>query len=172
MLFLNEGVYFFFQAEDGIRDRDVTGVQTCALPISRPARREPVERDRADRQPRGERRLLGREEDLQDLPPRLLGARVLRLGQRHRPALEPLHEVPVLVLHPPEVTHASGRTTLLSPRKWPGRAGPGRGRGPGPGPGPSPPHIRHRVLAPRRNSCWTVADEQAQEPPPEEDGEL
>src|SRR6266540_6090397 len=25
--------YFFFQAEDGIRVRDVTGVQTCALPI-------------------------------------------------------------------------------------------------------------------------------------------
>src|SRR5699024_12043886 len=24
----------FFQAEDGIRDRNVTGVQTCALPIS------------------------------------------------------------------------------------------------------------------------------------------
>src|SRR5437667_1257236 len=24
---------FFFQAEDGIRARDVTGVQTCALPI-------------------------------------------------------------------------------------------------------------------------------------------
>ena len=23
--------FFFFQAEDGIRDRDVTGVQTCAL---------------------------------------------------------------------------------------------------------------------------------------------
>src|SRR5437773_8492229 len=30
---------FFFQAEDGIRDRDVTGVQTCALPISRLPRR-------------------------------------------------------------------------------------------------------------------------------------
>src|SRR5437773_7435802 len=28
------GASFFFQAEDGIRDRDVTGVQTCALPIS------------------------------------------------------------------------------------------------------------------------------------------
>src|SRR2546429_3949842 len=27
---------FFFQAEDGIRDVAVTGVQTCALPISRP----------------------------------------------------------------------------------------------------------------------------------------
>src|SRR6266498_2866209 len=26
--------FFFFQAEDGIRDADVTGVQTCALPIS------------------------------------------------------------------------------------------------------------------------------------------
>src|SRR5690606_39904392 len=26
---------FFFQAEDGIRDFHVTGVQTCALPISR-----------------------------------------------------------------------------------------------------------------------------------------
>src|SRR2546429_7262561 len=28
-------VFFFFQAEDGIRDVAVTGVQTCALPISR-----------------------------------------------------------------------------------------------------------------------------------------
>src|SRR5207237_3321627 len=30
---------FFFQAEDGIRDSSVTGVQTCALPIS--TRRRP-----------------------------------------------------------------------------------------------------------------------------------
>src|SRR5256885_5230454 len=28
-------VFFFFQAEDGIRDYKVTGVQTCALPILR-----------------------------------------------------------------------------------------------------------------------------------------
>src|SRR2546429_7246047 len=28
--------YFFFQAEDGIRDVAVTGVQTCALPICDP----------------------------------------------------------------------------------------------------------------------------------------
>src|SRR5260370_41269132 len=27
--------FFFFQAEDGIRDSSVTGVQTCALPISK-----------------------------------------------------------------------------------------------------------------------------------------
>src|SRR5256885_7668003 len=29
-------VFFFFQAEDGIRDYKVTGVQTCALPICVP----------------------------------------------------------------------------------------------------------------------------------------
>src|SRR5438093_8481393 len=29
--------FFFFQAEDGIRDWSVTGVQTCALPISKSA---------------------------------------------------------------------------------------------------------------------------------------
>ena len=28
-----ELLFFFFQAEDGIRDIGVTGVQTCALPI-------------------------------------------------------------------------------------------------------------------------------------------
>src|SRR5687768_16246892 len=31
-------MFFFFQAEDGIRDVAVTGVQTCALPISAPHR--------------------------------------------------------------------------------------------------------------------------------------
>src|SRR5258707_2147911 len=31
--------FFFFQAEDGIRDIGVTGVQTCALPISPISRR-------------------------------------------------------------------------------------------------------------------------------------
>src|SRR2546425_7102140 len=37
--------FFFFQAEDGIRDKLVTGVQTCALPISdrpRATRRVPA----------------------------------------------------------------------------------------------------------------------------------
>src|SRR5437773_5766339 len=34
VMLLGFGFFFFFQAEDGIRDRDVTGVQTCALPIS------------------------------------------------------------------------------------------------------------------------------------------
>src|SRR6266540_6365251 len=34
--------FFFFQAEDGIRDRDVTGVQTCALPILQQGLSEPL----------------------------------------------------------------------------------------------------------------------------------
>src|SRR2546430_7589140 len=33
--------FFFFQAEDGIRDLTVTGVQTCALPICRRLHRHP-----------------------------------------------------------------------------------------------------------------------------------
>src|SRR5438552_7394874 len=32
-------IFFFFQAEDGIRDDLVTGVQTCALPIFIPSRK-------------------------------------------------------------------------------------------------------------------------------------
>src|SRR5256885_6115747 len=32
-------LFFFFQAEDGIRDYKVTGVQTCALPILRVGKR-------------------------------------------------------------------------------------------------------------------------------------
>src|SRR2546425_7414148 len=36
MLASKEFFFFFFQAEDGIRDKLVTGVQTCALPISLP----------------------------------------------------------------------------------------------------------------------------------------
>src|SRR5699024_11693471 len=35
---------FFLQAEDGIRDRNVTGVQTCALPILDPELSQPLAR--------------------------------------------------------------------------------------------------------------------------------
>src|SRR3989441_6912669 len=42
--------FFFFQAEDGIRDKLVTGVQTCALPISSEVGRErqPAPAEEAD----------------------------------------------------------------------------------------------------------------------------
>src|SRR2546430_12003383 len=36
-------IFFFFQAEDGIRDLTVTGVQTCALPIYLRGRGRPRE---------------------------------------------------------------------------------------------------------------------------------
>src|SRR5437762_11485756 len=36
-------LFFFFQAEDGIRDTSVTGVQTCALPILHPPSICPVD---------------------------------------------------------------------------------------------------------------------------------
>src|SRR5436309_12225405 len=42
-------VFFFFQAEDGIRDFHVTGVQTCALPISHADRPRQPGRDRSER---------------------------------------------------------------------------------------------------------------------------
>src|SRR2546430_3090355 len=44
--------FFFFQAEDGIRDLTVTGVQTCALPIYRPlaAAAPPARGDRTRRE--------------------------------------------------------------------------------------------------------------------------
>src|SRR3712207_7986546 len=66
--------YFFFQAEDGIRDIGVTGVQTCALPIlaahptgiarkgrRRPKVRRPRRRMGAARGPRSEERRVGKE---------------------------------------------------------------------------------------------------------------
>src|SRR5262249_58130084 len=48
-------VCFFFQAEDGIRDWSVTGVQTCALPISAPAADQRVLADGCAREVGAER---------------------------------------------------------------------------------------------------------------------
>src|SRR2546427_7663709 len=54
-------VFFFFQAEDGIRDLTVTGVQTCALPISRAAKNSRVHARSAARRSRSAREALGRQ---------------------------------------------------------------------------------------------------------------
>src|SRR5256886_8716572 len=48
--FESSSVPFFFQAEDGIRDLTVTGVQTCALPISE-AEAEPAIADHRELEP-------------------------------------------------------------------------------------------------------------------------
>src|SRR5260364_472012 len=71
-LALSRLALFFFQAEDGIRDELVTGVQTCALPISGPARswrRRTPERRGPCRSPardwgRSEERRVGKSVDL------------------------------------------------------------------------------------------------------------
>src|SRR6266498_291574 len=52
--------FFFFQAEDGIRDADVTGVQTCALPISVGGRDAGLEGDGEGRSGDAAERLRGR----------------------------------------------------------------------------------------------------------------
>src|SRR5256886_11285831 len=69
--------FFFFQAEDGIRDLTVTGVQTCALPISL-VRHEALEI-------LSRRRPLGRRES----PVHRLLAVEFELRHQHRPA--PVH---------------------------------------------------------------------------------
>src|SRR6266487_5964842 len=50
MTLLESFTHFFFQAEDGIRDGRVTGVQTCALPISAGEDGDDRERDREVRE--------------------------------------------------------------------------------------------------------------------------
>src|SRR4051794_41221045 len=59
---LSSVLFFFFQAEDGIRDGRVTGVQTCALPIWSPSTPSAPTRSarRRDRSALGARRRGGR----------------------------------------------------------------------------------------------------------------
>src|SRR5437762_11193397 len=79
LIILNNIINIFIQAEDGIRDTSVTGVQTCALPISAgaahppppPPRRQSVRRrmrgpswrsaPKAARKARSEERRVGKE---------------------------------------------------------------------------------------------------------------
>src|SRR2546430_8773938 len=67
---MRSSFFFFFQAEDGIRDLTVTGVQTCALPISLPAARPQADR------PHGRRHRHDRrpERSTERAPPPLQGA--------------------------------------------------------------------------------------------------
>src|SRR5207249_6720233 len=99
----------FFQAEDGIRDRNVTGVQTCALPICRCAAGAPRPTVRARSPPASSERY--RLENLETLE----GERQVRLRLRYVP------EFPVveIVAHPvpPEIGRASCRKECR-PRRW------------------------------------------------------
>src|SRR5690606_39482351 len=65
---------FFFQAEDGIRDFHVTGVQTCALPISGQPRDAGHRADRIRRPPQSRFRCPGFRDD-RGAAPRVRDAR-------------------------------------------------------------------------------------------------
>src|SRR5438874_11832995 len=70
--------FFFFQAEDGIRDLYVTGVQTCALPIYAHRETPLVRAPAGSRDERGllrRRRGLGRPAPLDGKPHRAFGDR-------------------------------------------------------------------------------------------------
>src|SRR6185437_4034478 len=104
--------FFFFQAEDGIRDKLVTGVQTCALPIltgrlgeltrpvlllwgdADPISPVSVGRDRKSvvwgkSVDLGGRRIIKKKNHLRRRARARLGARLRRAGRDHRSALAP-----------------------------------------------------------------------------------
>src|SRR5207253_4317351 len=79
-------LFFFFQAEDGIRDGHVTGVQTCALPIEKQKReleelsrkQEELERGRAEITDKLTRSLVILEREAYDAQKRLEQVRAMR----------------------------------------------------------------------------------------------
>src|SRR3989442_5738861 len=85
---------FFFQAEDGIRDADVTGVQTCALPICLVYGRAPVhETDHRshDRELEEEERSLDRDECPNGPNVELSRSEERRVGKECRSRWSPYH---------------------------------------------------------------------------------
>src|SRR5437762_4300705 len=88
--------FFFFQAEDGIRDTSVTGVQTCALPISEV---EPVAPeaavhalDRPGRLPGREEGILGHHDACDGVDAVLARSEERRVGKECRSRWGPSHE--------------------------------------------------------------------------------
>src|SRR5438046_1971968 len=112
--------FFFFQAEDGIRDWSVTGVQTCALPIYRRAVLRRIRRDAAH-PPRAVRAAgepgLGARTPKALLPPVQFRAP----GRRHRGRGAPLARPPAFL--PPR-----DGLQVPAPRLGPGDSGPGPAR--------------------------------------------
>src|SRR5947209_20178484 len=78
-------MFFFFQAEDGIRDIGVTGVQTCALPIYQ---RAPFKLN-GHEQPRIGARTTQRR---RNRPLRVVRSEERRVGKEGRSRWSPFHE--------------------------------------------------------------------------------
>src|SRR3712207_3635475 len=105
--------FFFFQAEDGIRDIGVTGVQTCALPISAarwealptsaPSRGSPRALPASLQGPTASLRVVGGREVLLFVVgavPQVRGEPAL--GLRERPALPPRVVLDLVAADPPQ----------------------------------------------------------------------
>src|SRR5437879_13647273 len=99
--------FFFFQAEDGIRDTSVTGVQTCALPISRrcptrsarrtspwtgASRRSCVAATSATAPTRSEERRVGKECRSRWRPEQEKKTRTQSIGELSRSEYAPIHK--------------------------------------------------------------------------------
>ena len=86
-------VSFFFQAEDGIRDYDVTGVQTCALPICSATYRQSSNLTVLKRQQDPENRYLSRSSrsrvDAEMVRDLLLSGSGLLSGKMYGPSVYP-----------------------------------------------------------------------------------
>src|SRR2546422_11768765 len=138
--------FFFFQAKDGIRVVAVTGVQTCALPISksityRPAARAPPGAEPASGRPVRDRLRPGSDGARRRAPGVDGAARVGRLGALERGLLRAAHQRrgldargPVAHLHPAHrrrggVSHPEERAGAAPDLASAG--GPSRGAHPG-----------------------------------------
>src|SRR5262249_39649148 len=164
-------VCFFFQAEDGIRDWSVTGVQTCALPIFvAPPDRDPVDPGEPRRRERARRRWqVGEHRDAGTGPTPCLAERQLdgrsdrRRGIERLEGREPLRGPPPVGgparRHPP----AGGGRGGAPPGGRRGGGGPtaSRRRGGGTRKGP-PPASRTCMLA---DTSSTMARPPSASPP-------
>src|SRR5690348_18509924 len=83
--------FFFFQAEDGIRDGRVTGVQTCALPISEGAADRRLVAKGAWRRPRDLNRRM-RHSPAMSRPRFQIRSEERRVGKECRARWSPTHE--------------------------------------------------------------------------------
>src|SRR5438270_2297328 len=108
-------VFFFFQAEDGIRDLTVTGVQTCALPIWSTTRTDPPKMaGRLGGTPAGHAAIFGGSVLVVDLVPQP----VIR-GLFPVPAVRPARPTPATVA----LDRAAAEVVGESRHTWVGRTG-------------------------------------------------
>src|SRR5260370_32574015 len=113
-LYIIHTSFFFFQAEDGIRDSSVTGVQTCALPIYTMIRIIV-----SIYIPAGWRHLDDRIPSLNQIVPVFLQIIRLRISSRHPDNCNLVVERRLMASYHPTAAGLSFRTEVRAgPRQW------------------------------------------------------